>query len=157
MPSDDMMMSGTVHILDDGDYVAQQMWETVSKIIKFSSKCMRELFVVLGVSNNEISPFCRSFSSRTDLRDELIRYLPSTFTYDDVQGNAVNPPGTMQDDDNEDDEDEDRDDGGGKTKRAKEESKKEQEKEKRRTKEWEPTPFGLSGNALKRKMFKDQT
>lgn len=104
-PSDDTMMSGTVIISDDGDYVAQQMWETVSKIITFSSKYMRKLFAVLGVLNNEISPFCRSFSSRIDLRDELIRYLPRTFTYEDVQGNADDPAGAMQDDDNDEGKD----------------------------------------------------
>jgi len=90
LPVIDELSKGAVNITNDGDFVAKQMWRDVSKIISFSSKNMVKLFDVLGAAKDEMSPFCRSFTSLDDLRDEFIRYLPNTFTYDaKVPGNAA--------------------------------------------------------------------
>ena len=80
------MMEGTVKIDPNGDHVATQVWPTVEKLISYSSELMTPLFSTLGVTKDEMSPFCRDFTSLKDLRDEFIRYCPRTFVYDDVEG-----------------------------------------------------------------------
>eukprot|EP00957_Ditylum_brightwellii_P107029 8166224-Ditylum_brightwellii.AAC.1 len=65
-------MDGTVNLQDDGGYVATQMWAAVSKAITYSSAIMSKLFGTIGVTGDEISPFCHSFSSPDDLRNEFI-------------------------------------------------------------------------------------
>ena len=72
----------------NGGFVASQLWEAVSAVISFSSISMNELFATVGAPKDEVSPFCRSFSSLADLRDEFIHYLPHTFKYDNVGGNS---------------------------------------------------------------------
>ena len=81
-------MDGTVSLKDDGGYVASQMWNVVSKSISYSSGLMDKLFATVGVTEDDKSPFCHSFSSLNDLMDELINYLPHTFKYNDMQGNG---------------------------------------------------------------------
>ena len=103
-------MEGAVHLQKDGDSVAAQLWSTVSKMITFSSDLMRKLLGAVGVPNEEMSPFCRSFTSLEDLRDEYIRYLPRTFKYEDVQGaSALDNDGNDDDDDDDDDDVSDKD------------------------------------------------
>jgi len=80
------MMEGTVKIDPHGDHVATQVWPTVQKLISYSSELMTPLLSTLGVTKDEMSPFCRGFASLKDLRDEFIRYCPRTFVYDDVEG-----------------------------------------------------------------------
>ena len=53
----------------------------------------------LGVTAEERSPFCRSFSSPTESRDEFIAYLPNTFSFDDIGGNASADVGSGEADD----------------------------------------------------------
>ena len=80
---------GSVPLQKEGDSVAEQLWDTVSQMISFSSELMKELLDTIGVSSDELSPFCRSFQSLADLRNEYIRYLPHTFAYDGIRGGSV--------------------------------------------------------------------
>lgn len=89
MDTSDAMMEGTVNLLSGGDFVVNQLWKSVSGVISFSSKLMKELLSTVGVSPNDLTPFCRDFKSPTDLRDEFIRFLPSTFSYDEFAGAAT--------------------------------------------------------------------
>eukprot|EP00957_Ditylum_brightwellii_P013846 1043208-Ditylum_brightwellii.AAC.1 len=82
-------MDGTVNLQDDGGFVATQMWAAVSKVITYSSTMTSKLFGTIGATGDKISPFCCSFSSPDDLRNEFIQYLPRTFVYNDVQGNGT--------------------------------------------------------------------
>lgn len=77
---------------EDGGFVASQMWEVVSAVISYSSDLMNKLFATVGAQQDEVSPFCRSFSSLADLRDEFVRYLPRTFNYDNVGGDGIEQP-----------------------------------------------------------------
>ena len=106
LANEDTMMKGAVNLKNDGDFVANQMWGTVTKIIYFSSKSMLKLFALLDVPMDERSPFCRTFTSLTDLRDQFIHYLPNTFTYNDVLGNAA-------DEQTKEEEEDDGDSGDG--------------------------------------------
>ena len=81
-------MDGNVNLTDDGDYVAIQIWAAVSKAISYSVTMMSTLFDTVGATVDERSPFCRSFSSPDDLKDEFICYLPRTFKYHNVMGNG---------------------------------------------------------------------
>jgi len=94
---DEGLMTGTVILDDNGDSVADQMWEVISSVISYSSDLMNRLFATVGAQQDEVSPFCSNLSSLANLRDELIRYLPRTFNYDTVAGNGIEHP-------NEDDE-----------------------------------------------------
>ena len=94
------LMEGTVEILQDGDYVANQLWPTVSELIEYSSNLMEPFLRTLGVTNDDDrSPFCRSFVSLKDLRDEFIHYLPRTFDFDNVRG--TNDGGDIDNDNND--------------------------------------------------------
>ena len=88
MDEEPELMEGTVDIDLDGDFVVQQLWPTVKDLISYSCDLMTPFLSMLGVSSHERSPFCRSFDSIVELRDEYIGYCPSTFTYDNVQGTA---------------------------------------------------------------------
>jgi len=102
-------MRGTINVQNGDGYVAEQLWETVSNLITFSSDSMRKLLVAVGVSTDEMSPFCRTFSSLVDLRDEFIHYLPRTFVYQNVQGHsAVEESESGGDDDDGDNSDDDK-------------------------------------------------
>eukprot|EP00957_Ditylum_brightwellii_P085391 6496584-Ditylum_brightwellii.AAC.1 len=101
LPDDDKWINRAVNLKNDGDFTAKQMWGNLSKIISFSSKNMLKRFHVLGVATDEISLFCHLFSSLNDLRDEFMHYLPNTFTYNDVPGNAVDDD-AQDKDENED-------------------------------------------------------
>ena len=63
---------------------------------------MKVLFTTLGVQADDISPFCRDFTSLEDLRDEFIRYMPATFNYDHVQGTDDEEVGEVDDIGNDD-------------------------------------------------------
>ena len=93
------VMNGTVDIDPSGDYVANQLWPAVQELISYSSGLMRHLMTTLGVTGDELSPFCRDFTSLGDLRDEFIRYMPSTFNYDDVHGTVDTAVDESVDDD----------------------------------------------------------
>ena len=80
------LMDGTVKIDPSGDFVAKQLWPKVKTLISYSSELMSGLLSTLRVSKEEMSPFCREFSTLEDLRDEFIRYCPHTFAYNDVHG-----------------------------------------------------------------------
>ena len=45
---------------------------------------MQNILKVVGVPEEEISPFCRKFTSLIDLRDEYIKFYPETFKYGKV-------------------------------------------------------------------------
>jgi hypothetical protein len=47
---------------------------------------MKPFFQFLGVTDEEISPFCRDFTSLDNLCDALIAYSPSTFSYEGSVG-----------------------------------------------------------------------
>ena len=83
------LMAGTVTLDENGDFVASQIWEVISAVISYSSDLMNKLFAVVGAQQDEVSPFCRRFSSLADLRDEFVRYLPRTFNYDNVGGEGI--------------------------------------------------------------------
>eukprot|EP00957_Ditylum_brightwellii_P212289 15367162-Ditylum_brightwellii.AAC.3 len=79
-------MDGTVEIDSNGDFVAQQLWPTVSKLISYSCAMMTHFLSRLGVTTIEHSSFFHSFDSIMELRNDYISYYPSTFMYDNVQG-----------------------------------------------------------------------
>ena len=89
-----------MELADDGAYVAMQMWAVVSKTITYSCTMMSKLFDTVGATVDERSPFCRSFSSPADLRNEFMRYLPRTFQYKDVMGDGVEEPTVEPEDTN---------------------------------------------------------
>ena len=84
------MSAGTESRLDDevelfhgGDFVAKELWGPVSKLISY---IMQNIFKVVGVPEEEMSPFCRKFTSLVDLRDEYIKFCPEIFKYGEVVG-----------------------------------------------------------------------
>ena len=76
-------------LLHAGDYIAKQLWDTVSKLITISNNHMIKLFKVIGVPQKEIPPFCQHFSTLEKLRDEFIKFCPRTFKYGDIAGSVV--------------------------------------------------------------------
>ena len=56
--------------------------------MSYTSRIIAPLFNTVGVTAYEQSPLCRIFSSTTNLRDELIAYLPRTFSFGDASGTA---------------------------------------------------------------------
>ena len=76
-------------LLHDGDYIAKQLWDTITKLITISNNHMRKLFKVIGVPQKEISPFCQHFSTLEKLCDEFIKFCPRTFKYGDIAGSVV--------------------------------------------------------------------
>ena len=54
--------------------------------MSYTSRLIEPLFNTAGVTAEEKSPFCRIFSSSTDLRDEFIAYIPRTFSFGDASG-----------------------------------------------------------------------
>ena len=97
-------MDGTVQIDPNGEAVAAQLWPEVDALLTFSSGMMEKLFEKLQVSSENLSPFCREFVSLVDLRDELIKYLPASFTYNAAVGGS-----NVEDADDDEDDDEDDD------------------------------------------------
>jgi len=67
------------------DWTAWILLDCVALSIYFNAN-ERILPRSLRVSKEEMSPFCREFSTLEDLRDEFIRYCPHTFAYNDVHG-----------------------------------------------------------------------
>ena len=89
-----------MELADDGAYVAMQIWAVVCKTITYSCTMMSKLFDTVGATVDERSPFCRSFSSPADLRNEFIHYLPRTFQYNNVMGDGVEEPTVEPEDTN---------------------------------------------------------
>jgi hypothetical protein len=81
-----MLEGGPVLISADGGAVAAQLWSTVRAVIGRASNLMKPFFQFLGVTDEEISPFCRDFTSLDNLCDALIAYSPSTFSYEGSVG-----------------------------------------------------------------------
>jgi hypothetical protein len=60
---------------------------TVSAVIAIiASNLMKPFLLFLGVTDEEISPFCCNFTSLDNLCDALIAYSPSTFSYEGSVG-----------------------------------------------------------------------
>jgi hypothetical protein len=96
------LMEGTVQLLMNGDFVAKQLWSAVNELINYSSTLMTPFLSALGVTNDNCSPFSRKFTSLTDLRDEFILYLPSTFDFDNVHGRSRDEEASDDNDGGED-------------------------------------------------------
>ena len=71
-----------------GSLVVDQLWRVVGKVMSYTSRLTETLFNTVGVTAKEQSPFCRIFSSPTQLGDEFIMYLPRTFSFGDASGTA---------------------------------------------------------------------
>ena len=82
------LMEGTVQLLMNRDYVANQLWSAGNELITFSSSLMTPFFSTLGVTDANRLPFCQEFTSLTEMRDEFILYLPSTFDFYNVRGTS---------------------------------------------------------------------
>ena len=72
-------MDGSVEIDPNGFTVVEQLWGAVVKVMSYTSRLVETLFNTVGVTVEELSPFCRIFLSPTDLRDKSIAYLPRKF------------------------------------------------------------------------------
>ena len=81
-----MLKGGPVHISPDGYAVAAQLWSTVSAIILTASNSMKPLLIFLGVTEEDISPFCQKFTSLDDICGTFIEYCPRTFSYEGSVG-----------------------------------------------------------------------
>eukprot|EP00957_Ditylum_brightwellii_P210596 15365166-Ditylum_brightwellii.AAC.1 len=82
-----LLDGGPVPISDEGnEAVVAQLWNTVRTGMVSASNMMKLLFLFLGVTNEEISPFYQEFTSLSGLSDEFIAYCPSTFSYHGVLG-----------------------------------------------------------------------
>ena len=82
------VVGGPVVLSDDGCAVAEQLWDTVYQVISCATSLVKPLLLLLGVNENDISPFCRNFESLTELRDAFIEYCPRTFSYDGAVGSG---------------------------------------------------------------------
>ena len=87
------MSAGTESRLDEnvelfhgGDFIAKELWGTVSKLISHSNDIIQNMLKVVDVPEEEMSQFCRKFTSLIDLRDEYIKFWPETFKYGKVVG-----------------------------------------------------------------------
>ena len=69
-----LLHGGPVDIYDKNVTVAEQLWESMHNIITFSSDMMRPFLAAMGVKTEDMSPFCRKFTSLRDLRNTFIRY-----------------------------------------------------------------------------------
>ena len=76
------MSAGTESILDEnfelfhgGDFIAKELWDPASKLISQYNDIMQNMLKVVGVPEEEMSPFCRKFTSLIDLRDEYIKFF----------------------------------------------------------------------------------
>eukprot|EP00978_Attheya_sp_CCMP212_P004721 scaffold10357_cov66-Attheya_sp.AAC.7 len=81
-----LLEGGPVPISADGCSVAAQLWSTVSAVIATASNLMKPFLLFLGVTDEEISPFCHNLTSLDDLCDAFIAYCPSTFSYEGSVG-----------------------------------------------------------------------
>ena len=68
-----------VELFHGGDFIAKELWGSVSKLISHSNDIRQNMLKVAGVPEEETSPFCRKFTSLIDLRDEYIKFYPETF------------------------------------------------------------------------------
>ena len=80
-----------------------QLWSAVNELISFSSSLMTPFISAIGVTGANRSPFFREFTYLTDIRDEFILYLPSTFDFDNVRETSRDE-GAPDDNDGGDDE-----------------------------------------------------
>ena len=82
------VVGGPVVLSDDGCAVAEQLWDNVYQVISCATSLVTPILLLLGVNENDISPFCRNFESLTELRDAFIEYCPRTFSYDGAVGSG---------------------------------------------------------------------
>ena len=85
----------TVMIDSSGKSVAEQMWDSVRSVTTYAKTLMQPLLQTLGVQESEMSPFCRTFGSLTDLRDEYVKYQAKTFMFRGKCG--IGPTGEDED------------------------------------------------------------
>ena len=78
----------SVEIDKNGSTFVEQLWGVVGEVIYYTSRLIEPMFNTFGVTAEEQSPFCRIFSSPTDLQEEFIAYLPITFYFGDASGTA---------------------------------------------------------------------
>ena len=76
----------SVRIDPIGKSVAEQMWDSVRKVITYAKNLVKPLLKTLGVPESEISPFCRTFGSLAELRDEYVKYQAKTFVFEGKRG-----------------------------------------------------------------------
>ena len=57
------------------------MWDSVRSVTTYAKTLMQPLLQTLGVQESEMSPFCRTFGSLTDLRDKYVKYQAKTFMF----------------------------------------------------------------------------
>ena len=74
-----ILNSGPVYVYDNYGAVTEQLWEAVHNAITFSLDMMRPFLADMGVKTEDMSPFCRKFTSLRDLRGTFIRYCPNNF------------------------------------------------------------------------------
>ena len=80
------LKAGPVAISDDGDAIVKQIWAKVDEVIAYSANIVQPFLVSMGVSEAEMSPFCRQFKDPKDLRDTFIKICPRTFQYEGTIG-----------------------------------------------------------------------
>ena len=80
---------GPVNICDSKP-AGSQLWVEVQPIINGCCNIIQPLLSIVGVKENDRSPFYCIFDTIAELRDELIKYCPNTFEYSDVTGNVIN-------------------------------------------------------------------
>ena len=57
------------------NFIVKELWDPFRKLISHSNELMQNLFRLVGVSENEMSPFCREFASLIDLRDSALSFV----------------------------------------------------------------------------------
>ena len=72
--------------------VSEQLWPYVHKVIAQAEKMMSPLLKLAGVTDTEMSPFCKSFATCSDLLRVYVAYCPRTFTFDGVGGEKDDEP-----------------------------------------------------------------
>ena len=89
------VVDGSVEIDPNGSLVVEQFWGAVGEVMSYTSRLIEPVFNTVGVTAEDQSPFCRILSSTTDLRGEIIAYLPRTFSFGDASG-AAEPSNTNE-------------------------------------------------------------
>jgi hypothetical protein len=66
--------------------VSTQLWPEVRNILREANQLMLPFLQLMGVTSSQLSPFCKVFSTLTELKEVYVMYCPKTFTYDDAVG-----------------------------------------------------------------------
>ena len=68
-------IDGASVVIDpEGAPVAEQLWSSVQNVTTYSKALAKSLLKTLGVLEADVSPFCRTFESLADLKDEYVKY-----------------------------------------------------------------------------------